>query len=170
MTSTATIWRCNLTFTSGPFDLKDRGVTTSTWPRFPRHPWTALHHRGADVWMMNKDSAAKDAAWEFIKYYISEEVQEKVVHHASEVPVNRHVGGLFLSQAGPPNSLVNVLDSFEFANTLDQKRRGIRGLVSCLGSWHRLFETRRTCRRRRTGTPRAARGPRRSVLTLDVHR
>lgn len=73
-----------------------------------------------NVWMINKDSAVKEAAWEFLKYYVSQEVQEKVVAKGSEVPVNRMAGLSFLNQPPPPRNIQAVLDSFAFAHTLDE--------------------------------------------------
>lgn len=73
-----------------------------------------------NVWMMAKDSPAQEAAWTFLKYYISPDVQEKVVAKGSEVPVSRHVGPSFLSIPPPPQNRHVFLESFEFARTLDE--------------------------------------------------
>lgn len=73
-----------------------------------------------NVWMIAKDSPVKEAAWTFLKFYISETIQEKVVDKGSEVPVNRLAGLRFLSQPPPPENRQAVLESFEFARTLDE--------------------------------------------------
>ncbi len=73
-----------------------------------------------NVWMINSQSPVKEAAWTFLKHYISQEVQEKVVAKGSEVPVNRMAGMSFLDQPPPPVNRMAVLDSFEFAHTLDE--------------------------------------------------
>lgn len=73
-----------------------------------------------NVWMISHDSPVKEEAWAFLKYYLSEEVQEKVVDHKSEVPVNRHASRSFLSQEAPPHNYEAILDSFAFAETLEE--------------------------------------------------
>lgn len=75
-----------------------------------------------NVWMMNRQTTPerKEAAWEFIKYYVSQEIQEKVVRKGSEVPVTRAAARAFLDQPPPPRNRQSVLDSFAFAQTLDE--------------------------------------------------
>lgn len=101
--------------------LKRNGVTTYDVAKVPMGPngdrYTTVV---PNVWMINRDSPVKEAAWTFLKYYLSDEVQEKVVNKGSEVPVSKGVAPLFLSQPAPPQNLHNVLDSFTFAHTLDE--------------------------------------------------
>lgn len=101
--------------------LQQAGVFTYDLAKIPAGPGGRRSTTVVpNVWMMARDTAVPEAAWTFIKYYISLDVQEMVVAKGSEVPVNREAGVAFLSQPPPPQNRLAVLESFEFARTLDE--------------------------------------------------
>lgn len=76
----------------------------------------------ANSWVINKkaEGAKGDAAWEWIKYWATEdEVQKEWASLGEAVPVKKSVANSSEFLSGKPENKQAFLDSFEFAGTLD---------------------------------------------------
>ncbi|WP_035712509.1 ABC transporter substrate-binding protein [Salibacterium aidingense] len=78
----------------------------------------------ANSWIINEDTsdAKAEAAWEWIKYWVSEDdVQRQWAELGEAVPVKKSVANsdMFLNSGEKPENKQAFLDSFEFADTLD---------------------------------------------------
>lgn len=75
-----------------------------------------------NVWVINEASPpeVKEAAWRWIKHQISEEAQLLRMASGSGVLVNRRVGSAFLRIPGPPQHREVFLQSYSFADTLEE--------------------------------------------------
>ncbi len=92
-----------------------------------------------NVWVINEGSSPdkKEAAWNWIKFIVSEEEQVIRMAEGSGVPVNRSVGQTaFLDAPPPPANRQVFVESYAFAGTLeenvvwDRYRRAINPQVS----------------------------------------
>lgn len=75
-----------------------------------------------NVWVMNAASSPerKEAAWDWIKFALSPKVQAFRALQGFGVPVNREAGLEFLQMAPIPKNRIAFLESFAFAQTLDE--------------------------------------------------
>lgn len=76
----------------------------------------------ANSWVINKkvDGAVADAAWEWVKFWATEdEVQKEWASLGEAVPVKKSVANSEQFLSGTPANKQAFLDSFEFAGTLD---------------------------------------------------
>ncbi|WP_055110200.1 ABC transporter substrate-binding protein [Paenibacillus ihumii] len=76
----------------------------------------------ANSWVINKkvDGAVADAAWEWVKFWATEdEVQKEWASLGEAVPVKKSVANSEQFLSGSPANKQAFLDSFEFAGTLD---------------------------------------------------
>lgn len=78
----------------------------------------------ANSWIISNDTSDEKAkaAWEWIKYWVSEDdVQKQWAELGEAVPVKKSVANsdLFLNSGDKPENKQAFLDSFEFAGTLD---------------------------------------------------
>lgn len=75
-----------------------------------------------NVWVINNAASpeAKEAAWRWIKFQIGEEAQLIRMSGGSGVLVNRNVSPSFLADPGPPASREVFLQSYAFADTLEE--------------------------------------------------
>ncbi|WP_221567642.1 sugar ABC transporter substrate-binding protein [Alkalihalobacillus sp. TS-13] len=78
----------------------------------------------ANSWVISNNTSDKKAkaAWEWIKYWVSEDnVQKQWAELGEAVPVKKSVANsdLFLNSGDKPQNKQAFLDSFEFAGTLD---------------------------------------------------
>lgn len=75
-----------------------------------------------NVWVINKASPPerKEAAWEWIKFQIGEEAQKIRMAAGAGVPVNRGVAFDFANLPDPPLNRGIYLDSYAFAETLEE--------------------------------------------------
>lgn len=75
-----------------------------------------------NVWVINAASApdVQEAAWKWIKHQISEEAQLIRMATGAGVLVNRRVGPSFLRAPGPPQHREVFLQSYSFADTLEE--------------------------------------------------
>lgn len=105
-----------LTFKNSGFDTYDVAPIpmSPTGKRFT----TAV----PNVWVINETASddAKEAAWEWVKFQIGEEAQLIRMMDGAGVLVNRNVSPSFLSEPGPPENRAVFLDSYAFADTLEE--------------------------------------------------
>lgn len=75
-----------------------------------------------NVWVINAMAPEKrqDAAWEWIKFQIGDVAQTIRMKGGAGVPVNRHVAFEFAGLPSPPQNRSIYLDSFPFAQTLEE--------------------------------------------------
>lgn len=75
-----------------------------------------------NVWVLNSRSTPErtEAAWRWIKFQISEEAQKIRMSDGSGVPVNQNVGWDFMLLPNPPRNRAIYLDSYAFAQTLEE--------------------------------------------------
>lgn len=75
-----------------------------------------------NVWVVNAKSSPgrRDAAWEWIKFQVGEEAQRIRMSGGAGVPVNRNVAFEFIELPNPPDNRIVYLDSFAFAQTLEE--------------------------------------------------
>lgn len=76
----------------------------------------------ANSWVINKkvDGAVADAAWEWVKFWATEdEIQKEWASLGEAVPVKKSVANSEQFLSGSPANKQAFLDSFEFAGTLD---------------------------------------------------
>lgn len=75
-----------------------------------------------NVWVVNNDATdeAKEAAWRWIKFQIGEEAQLIRMAGGAGVLVNRNVSPSFLADPGPPENRAVFLESYAFADTLEE--------------------------------------------------
>lgn len=73
-------------------------------------------------WVINNASSPEkqEAAWRWIKFQIGEEAQHIRMTAGSGVLVNRNVSPTFLSEPGPPAHREVFLESYAFAETLEE--------------------------------------------------
>lgn len=75
-----------------------------------------------NVWVINKRAPSKqqEAAWDWIRFQIGEEAQKIRMAAGSGVPVNRQLAWDFADLPSPPSNRRIYLDSYAFANTLEE--------------------------------------------------
>lgn len=77
----------------------------------------------ANCWVINNKAPAeqKDAAWKFIEYYISDEVQNLIAADGTYLPINKaSQEEIWLKNELPPANRQAFVDSFENAGTLGE--------------------------------------------------
>lgn len=75
-----------------------------------------------NVWVINRRSSPEkiEAAWRWVKFQISEEAQKIRMGDGAGVPVNQNVGWDFTLLPAPPHNRRIYLESFAFAQTLEE--------------------------------------------------
>lgn len=75
-----------------------------------------------NVWVINNASSpeTKEAAWRWIKFQIGEEAQVARMLGGAGVLMNKNVSHAFLAEPGPPSRRDVFLESFAFAQTLEE--------------------------------------------------
>ncbi|NLN18202.1 MAG: hypothetical protein GX162_02840 [Firmicutes bacterium] len=75
-----------------------------------------------NVWVLNRHSTPErqEAAWNWIKFVLSPQAQAFRALRGYGVPVNREAGVRFLNMPGLPKNRIAFLESFTFAETLEE--------------------------------------------------
>lgn len=110
------IYSHNQTLASSGMDAYD----VSTIPKSPSgHQFTTAV---PNVWVINDSASAdvQEAAWRWIKFQIGEEAQRIRMRSGGGVIVNRNVNLDFLTDPGPPSRRQVFLESYAFADTLEE--------------------------------------------------